>query len=234
MPLVVTMRTPGNDFELAVGFCVTEGVITGPDDVELGRVLRRARGRSAVQRRHAPRCAARSSGSLRERRFVSTASCGLCGKTALDDVEVRCGAVGTRTDGGRVGRSLAAGPARRGAGRVRRDRRAARGRDLPRRRHAGVGAGRRRPAQRVDKLVGEALLARQLPLSERIVMVSGRLSFELVQKAAVAGIPILCAVSAPSSLAVKTAERFGQTVVGFLRDERFNVYSHPERVAVDR
>jgi FdhD protein len=86
----------------------------------------------------------------------------------------------------------------------------------------------------VDKLVGEAFLARRLPLSEHILMVSGRLSFELVQKAAVAGIPVLCAVSAPSSLAVKAATRFGQTLVGFVRDDRFNVYSHPERVAVDR
>ncbi len=82
----------------------------------------------------------------------------------------------------------------------------------------------------LDKLVGHAFLEHALPLSSDILLVSGRLSFELVQKAAVAGIPILCAVSAPSSLAVGAAERFGQTVVGFVRDDRFNVYTHPERI----
>ena len=75
-----------------------------------------------------------------------------------------------------------------------------------------------------------ALLEGSLPLADEVLLVSGRLSFELVQKAAVAGIPVLCAVSAPSSLAVAAAERFGQTVVGFLRDDRFNMYTHPERI----
>jgi FdhD protein len=82
----------------------------------------------------------------------------------------------------------------------------------------------------LDKLIGHALLEGSLPLDTQVLLVSGRLSFELVQKAAVAGIPVLCAVSAPSSLAVAAAERFGQTVVGFLRGKRFNVYAHPERI----
>jgi FdhD protein len=86
----------------------------------------------------------------------------------------------------------------------------------------------------LDKIVGHALLERELPLTDDLLTVSGRVSFEIVQKAAVAGIPIVCAVSAPSSLAVEAAERLGQTLIGFLRDDRFNVYSHPERVDLDR
>jgi FdhD protein len=84
----------------------------------------------------------------------------------------------------------------------------------------------------VDKLVGQAFLAGALPLADRMLMASGRVSFEIVQKAAMAGIPIVCAVSAPSSLAVQAADRLGVTVIGFLRDEGFNVYTHPDRIAV--
>ena len=83
----------------------------------------------------------------------------------------------------------------------------------------------------VDKVIGEQLLAGGLPLSERILLVSGRASFEIVQKAAVAGVPIICAVSAPSSLAVDAARRFGITLVGFLRGDRFNVYTGESRIA---
>jgi FdhD protein len=85
----------------------------------------------------------------------------------------------------------------------------------------------------VDKVVGASVLDGSLPLSDRVLMVSGRLGFEIVQKAAVAAIPLIAAVSAPSTLAVETAERFGITLVGFLRGDSFNVYSHPERLRFD-
>jgi FdhD protein len=85
----------------------------------------------------------------------------------------------------------------------------------------------------VDKVAGWALMAGLLPLSDGVLLVSGRLSFEIVQKAAATGIPVVCAVSAPSSLAVAAAERLGLTAVGFLRGEGFNVYAHPERLALE-
>ena len=82
----------------------------------------------------------------------------------------------------------------------------------------------------IDKLIGSQILAKAMPLHERILMVSGRVSFEIVQKAAVAGIPIVCAVSAPSDLAIEAADRLGLTLVGFLRVDGFNVYAHDERI----
>jgi FdhD protein len=231
--LVVTMRTPGNDFELAVGFCVTEGVISGPDDVSS---VAYCVGPGGDQQFNVVTVRLRRPvvGSLRERRFVSSASCGLCGKTALDDLEVRCGEVGA---GPKVAASvIRAFPTRLGEAQAVFDVKGGLHAAATFRTDGTLVSVREDVGRHnaVDKLVGEALLARQLPLSELILMVSGRLSFELVQKAAVAGIPVLCAVSAPSSLAVKTADHFGQTVVGFLRDDRFNVYSHAERIDVDR
>ena len=86
----------------------------------------------------------------------------------------------------------------------------------------------------LDKLIGNALLEHQLPMTSEILMLSGRVSFEIVQKAAMAGIPIVCAVSAPSSLAIEAADRFGQTLVGFLRDDRANIYTRPERIDLAR
>ena len=232
-PLVVTMRTPGNDFELAVGFCVTEGVISDPD--ELGEVAYCV-GPGGDQQFNVVTLRLRHPvvGSLRRRAFVSTASCGLCGKTALDDLEVRCEAV---APGPTVPAStIRALPRHLGEAQA--------VFDVTGGLHAAAtfdAEGRLAVAREdvgrhnaLDKLVGEAFLARRLPLSQKMLMVSGRLSFELVQKAAVAGIPILCAVSAPSSLAVKVADRFGQTLVGFVRDDRFNIYSHPGRIAVEK
>ena len=228
-PLAVIMRTPGHDFELAVGFCVTEGIIERAD--ELAEV-RYCLGPNAEQEYNVVTVATRRPVDVAERTrdFVSSASCGICGKTSLDQLEVMC-------------TPLAAGPKVSLSSLV----------ELPDRLRQGQtvfdatgglhGAGRFSAAgellvvredvgrhNAVDKLIGNAALAGLLPLSDSVLVVSGRVSFEIVQKAARAGITVLVAVSAPSSLAVATATRLGMTLVGFVRDGRANVYAGGERV----
>jgi len=229
-PVAVTMRTPGGDFELAVGFLFTEGLVSGRDEI-----VRVAYCELPDEEQHFNVVTVRLSGEFDHesvrRNFYSTSSCGICGKASLDDVAVRCLPVGP---GPIVEKDvLASFPATLGAaqrvfeetgglhaaGLFEADGRLAFVREDVGRHNA------------VDKVIGEALLAGKLPLSEQILLVSGRVSFEIVQKAAVAGVPIVAAVSAPSSLALEAAERFGMTVAGFVRDDRFNIYSHPERVA---
>jgi FdhD protein len=237
-PFAVAMRTPGNDFELAVGLCVTEGLITSPADVDTiayclaadatipdGKPEQQFNIVTVKLRRPIP-------DDLRERRYLANSSCGICGKAALDEVEVRCAPVG-------AGPRIAASVVRTLPERLAEQQRVF---DQTGGLHAaarfttgGEVVATREDVGRhnaLDKLIGHALLEGALPLGDQVLLVSGRLSFELVQKAAVAGIPVLCAVSAPSSLAVAAADRFGQTIVGFLREERFNVYAHPERIDV--
>ena len=230
-PVAVTMRTPGHDFELAVGFCVSEGILRDPAVLAEVAYCLDAQG---VQEYNVVTLRVRTPVDLGPpRSFEVNASCGLCGKQKLDDLEVTCPPV---ADGPKVARSVLTG--------------------LPDQLRAaqplfeetgGLHAAARFTADgalqvaredvgrhnALDKLVGHAFLDGELPLSESVLMVSGRMSFEIVQKAAVAGIPVLCAVSAPSSLAVAAAERFGQTVVGFLRSDHFNVYTAPERILLD-
>ena len=230
VPLVVTMRTPGHDFELAAGFCVTEGVVESP--AQIASIAYCLEGQ-AEQHHNVVTVGLRSTVDLAQlapRRFVANASCGLCGKITLDDVESSCAPVAL---GPGVSRSVlvslpdrlrAAQPLFDATGGLH-----AAARFDP----DGTLVGLREDVGRhnaLDKLVGESALHGALPLVESVLLVSGRMSFEIVQKAAVAGIPVLCAVSAPSSLAVAAAERLGQTLVGFLRGPRFNVYAHPERV----
>ena len=235
-PFAIAMRTPGNDFELAVGLCCTEGIVATADDVDsiayclatdaLERPEQQFNIVTVRLRRPVPN-------DLRERRYLANSSCGICGKAALDEIEVRCAPVGA---GPRVAASVL---------RALPERLAAHQRVFDQ--TGGLHAAARFTAagelievredigrhNALDKLIGHALLERELPLADQVLLVSGRLSFELVQKAAVAGLPVLCAVSAPSSLAVAAAERFGQTVVGFLRGSRFNVYAHPDRIDLD-
>jgi FdhD protein len=227
--VAVTMRTPGGDFELAAGFLFTEGLLAPRD---LRRVAycddldgEEQRYNVVTVTLATPFDAARLS-----RNFFATSSCGVCGKASLDDVVVRCDVVPTGlTVGADVVTAL---PDRL--------REAQRVFDRTGGLHAaglftvaGEAIAVREDIGRhnaVDKVIGEQLLAGRLPCSESVLQISGRASFEIVQKAAVAGIPVVSAVSAPSSLAVEAGERLGVTVVGFVRDGRCNVYSHPDRI----
>jgi len=229
--LAVTMRTPGDDFQLAAGFLHGEGLLathadvaeitycTGPDEQEYNVVeVRLAPGRSFDLE------------ALRRNVYTSS-SCGVCGKASLDAVgaigcEMLTGEAGVESgwivglpDRLREGQSAFArtgGLHATGFFEV--------GGDL---RYLKEDVGRHNA---MDKVVGEALLQGGLPASRGVLVVSGRASFELVQKAVAAGVPILVAVGAPSSLAVDLARRFGQTLVGFARHGGFNVYTGRERV----
>ncbi|MCY9785944.1 formate dehydrogenase accessory sulfurtransferase FdhD [Nocardiopsis sp. EMB25] len=236
--LAVTMRTPGADFDLAAGFLVSEGVVTTAEEVAAIRYCAGATEDGAntynvLDVSLAPGVP-RPDTSL-ERNFYTTSSCGLCGKASLDAVRTRA-RWPVEGDGLRVdARTLALLPDRlRSAQRVF-DRTGglhaaglftADGEPLAVREDVG-----RHNA--VDKLVGWALHGDRLPLRETVLMVSGRASFELTQKAWMAGIPALAAVSAPSSLAVDLAAEAGMTLVGFLRGSSMNVYAGRHRVRVD-
>jgi FdhD protein len=227
--VAVTMRTPGGDFELAVGFLFTEGLIAGPEDVARVAYCDLPREEQQYNVVTVSLSRAFDPTSLR-RNFYATSSCGICGKAALEDVETHCVPVGP----GPVvsGSVIGALP-----GMLRQTQRVF---DQTGGLHAaglfkaaGEPIAIREDVGRhnaVDKVIGEQLLSANVPLADSILQVSGRVSFEIVQKAAMAGIPIVSAVSAPSSLAVEAGERFGQTIVGFVRDDRFNVYSHAERI----
>jgi FdhD protein len=227
--VVVTMRTPGNDFELAAGFLFTEGLIASRQDIAsiaYCELPAEEQNYNVVTVRLADRFDAESV----RRNFYATSSCGVCGKASLDQVRVQCA---TLPAGPVVPSSTIASlpGALRAAQRVFERTGGLHAAGLFDR-VGGVHAVREDIGRHnaVDKLVGWALLQGMVPLAESVLMVSGRVGFEIVQKAAVAGIPFVCAVSAPSSLAVEAAEELGMTVVGFVRDEGFNVYSHPERV----
>lgn len=230
-PLAVTMRTPGHDFELAVGFCTTEGALPGLDALD---EVAYCVGDEGEQHYNVVTLRLRRRVDLGPaRRFVASASCGICGKTALDDVMVATPPVG---DGPPIPRSvLASLPDTLRASQHMFDEtggaHAAALFDASGTLHVlREDVGRHNA---VDKVIGHEVLAGRLPLADRVLLVSGRVSFEIVQKAAVAGIPVLCAVSAPSSLAVGAARRLNQTLVGFLRDDRLNVYTGVERVDAD-
>jgi len=225
VPLTVTMRTPGNDLELAAGFLLTEGIIQSLDQIADLREVAPEDGRKSNLVEVDLKDTNFDSGDL-QRNFFAASSCGICGKASIDAIRVRglrqldlgfhiepevlCTlpevlrseqAVFSRT-GGLHAAALFDGD---GNLMVLRE-------DIGR--HNAV-----------DKVAGWALLGNRLPLSRQVMVVSGRGGFEIVQKALAAGIPVLASVSAPSSLAVKLARELGLTLVGFLRGRRFVIYS---------
>jgi FdhD protein len=226
----VTMRTPGHDFELAVGFLHSEGVVVSGADVSAVRYCDTPPG--AEQRYNIVTVQLARPPALDgvRRAFSVTASCGICGTATLEQLRRRCAPL-------RPGPSVAISTLLALPDALRRSQRLfdqtgglhAAGLSDP---EGGMSIVREDVGRHnaVDKLVGRSLLDDALPLDDRVLVVSGRVSFEIVQKAALAGIPLLAAVSAPSSLAVSTARDLGMTVVGFIRGPRANVYSHPERV----
>lgn len=228
--VVVTMRTPGHDFELAVGWLLSEGVVESADDVATIKYCELPAGEPQEFNVVSVRLTREVDLDGVARRFTSTSSCGVCGTATLDRLALRAGLLPPSPpvelstvlglpDALRLQQSLFdrtgglhAAALFTGDGtlvEVRED------------------VGRHNA---LDKLMGWALLARRLPLTDDVVAVSGRLSYELVQKCAVAGVPVLCAVSAPSSLAVETARRVGMCLVGFVRGGRANVYTAPHRL----
>ena len=231
-PLTVTMRTPGNDFELAAGFLVTEGIIEAPEQIV---AIREAAGAKITERGNivevelAPNV--RLDLESTQRNFFAASSCGICGKASIESVrrrgvrsvnpdfrvspEILCAlpdklktsqAVFARTGGLHAAALFDAS-----------------GEMLAEREDIG-----RHNA--VDKIVGWAVRENRMPLEDYVLVVSGRGGFEIVQKAAVAGIPIVASVSACSSLAVRLAREVGMTLAGFLRGRRFVVYAGGERL----
>lgn len=237
--IAITMRTPGNDTELALGFLLTEGIIVPGDIVAAGESpdLPGSPGEpdspEADDNTVCIRLTARPPLELlHERNFYISSSCGICGKTAMQAVKLRSGRDSADDAMQITPAALLSLPTAllqrqtlfAGTGSI----------------HAAAAFDSNGQVQRVfedvgrhnavDKVIGAALLAAEIPLQGVGIFVSGRAGFELVQKAVMAGSPLLAAVGAPSSLAIELAWEAGLTLVGFLRDGRFNVYSCPDRI----
>jgi FdhD protein len=232
--VAITMRTPGHDFELAAGFLHNEGVLAGR--AALRGITYCLAGEVDEEQRYNIVNVDLTANRLPpldglERHFTTTSACGVCGKANLEALRLR-GLVPLAPKWKIAAQTLLALPARlreaqrlfettgglHAAGLFDRDGRLTLAREDVGRHNA------------VDKLTGWAFLNGRLPLEDSILMVSGRTSFEIVQKALAAGIPFVCAVSAPSSLAVDLAREYGIALVGFLREKRFNVYAHEDRI----
>jgi len=231
-PVSITMRTPGDDYELAAGFLFTEGILQS--NAQVREIVHCGKGKVATNTLRVELVAGVEVDMARlERNFYTTSSCGVCGKTSLEALATGAHPV-LPPEGFTVDAKLID--------------------ELPERlqtqQHAfrstgglhasalftrtGELLGLREDVGRhnaLDKLIGSRFLAGTLPANDTILFLSGRASFELLQKAVMAGIPVVCAVGAPSSLAIAAAREFGVTLLGFVRGRRFNVYSGQERLA---
>ena len=230
----VTMRTPGNDSELAAGFLLTENIISSREEIEEISQVFSEKGGSYEQNVVCVRLVSGKKIDLGrlDRHFYTTSSCGVCGKASLEALRLtsrfpitpaqpvfhshtvhRLPDIlhSTQSVFESTGGLHAAGLFdREGNQQVIRE-----------------DVGRHNA---VDKVIGHELLSRRLPLSDLCLLVSGRTSFEILQKALAAGVPLVAGVGAPSSLAVEVADSFKMTLLGFVRDNRFNIYSAPERI----
>jgi FdhD protein len=230
--VAVTLRTPGADFELAAGFLFAEGVVSAP-----GEIVRLGHSEDEIEACHnvvEVELAAGLAPDLAplERHFFTSSACGVCGKASLENLRLRTlfpladGPVVTPATVTALPERLreAQGVFAKTGGLHAAALFTAEGELVAVREDIG-----RHNA--LDKLVGWAFLAGRLPLSSQVLLVSGRTSYEILQKSRAAGLGLVCGVSAPSSLAVDLAQGFGMTLVGFLRGSRFNVYSGAERIA---
>ncbi len=224
--LAVTMRTPGHDAELATGFLFTEGIIKGAHEIQAVH--------SSDEQNILVQLTDNTNPSLQtsDRNFYTTSSCGVCGKSSIDSVRT-VSAYSRVPDSIRVEAHALYGLHQKlrneqeifeSTGGLHASALFDLGYNLIMLRE---DVGRHNA---LDKIIGASLMARLFPLSDNILLLSGRASFELIQKAAMAGIKVVAAVGAPSSLAVQLAEEFDMTLVGFLRGERFNVYSASKRI----
>lgn len=230
----ITMRTPGNDFELAAGFLFTEGILTSKDQIKAIKHCGKFPNNQNTVRIDSTENTEINLEKLK-RNFYTTSSCGVCGKSSLEALTIS----GARKIEQKNSRKISDGTIHQLPEKL-----------LENQTVFGATGGLHAAAlfdfsgnlidiredvgrhNAVDKLIGKQFLENALPLDGKILFLSGRASFELIQKAVMAQIPVICAVGAPSSLAVEAAKEFNITLLGFVRDERFNIYCGEERLEV--
>lgn len=232
----VTMRTPGNDFELALGFLFTEGIIQNPQDIYKIQYCTELNTKENLENivRVELKPDLEIDLSNLQRNFYTTSSCGVCGKESIEAIKTNCPVQHMDVSVRINPQTITQLPDK------------LRAQQSVFEHTGGIHAcalfdtngnllllredvGRHNA---LDKLIGAALNTPAIQPNKTVLLLSGRASFELLQKAAMAGIPIVCAVGAPSSLAVETAQSFNITLVGFLRNQRFNIYSTPQRITL--